>query len=80
MLTAIEATVGNTLKTSSSSRGGYRPLAVPNYDGTRGAEWRDLMNKLLNEEYQFIYSKANGDFIRYFNSQSFDQSSFSKNP
>jgi hypothetical protein len=27
-------------------------------------------------EYQFLYSKANGDFLRYLNSREFGQSSF----
>lgn len=87
LLSAIETTVANTLKASSSRGGTGRPLEVPTYDGTRGADWRDFKNKLLNElsrpnssfkgmEYQFLYSKAKGDFLRYLNSRSFGQSSF----
>ena len=46
LLSAIETTVANTLKASSSRGGTGRPLEVPTCDGTRGTEWR-LTGSLL---------------------------------
>ena len=84
MASAVQASLRSSIGFSSNStKGSSRPFQVPEYDGTRGEKWRIFKNKLLNElkrpnsslignEYQFLYSKATGNFLTFLDSQNFE--------
>ena len=57
------------------------------YDGERGQTWRVFKSKFLNElsrpgpqyaglEYQFLYSKATGNFLKFLDAQDYSGKSF----
>ena len=60
---------------------------MPEYDGERGQTWRVFKSKFLNElsrpgaqyaglEYQFLYSKATGNFLKFLDAQDYSDKSF----